>query len=57
MNKFKIGDTVTYNDGITLPFTSTVIEIKYASNKFLYKLKGKNIFLTDKYLSHDNNNN
>lgn len=49
--KFQIGDTVTYNDGITLPFTSTVIEIKFSSSyQYLYKLKGKNIFLSDKFL-------
>lgn len=54
-SKFKIGDTVTYNDGMTKPFTSTIIEIKY-TGKYLYKLKGKNIYLSEKFLNHDNNN-
>ncbi len=55
-SKFKIGDTVTYNDGMTKPFTSTIIEIKY-TGKYLYKLKDKNIFITDKFLRNDNSNN
>lgn len=56
-NKFKIGDKVTYNDGMTLPFSSIIIEIKFAAGKWLYKLRNKNFFLTETYLSHDNNNN
>lgn len=56
-NKFKIGDKVTYNDGMTKPFTSTIIEIKFASGKYLYKLKDRNVFFTQKFISHDNNNN
>lgn len=55
-SKFKIGDKVIYNDGMTKPFTSTIIEIKY-TGKYLYKLKDKNIFITDKFLSNDNSNN
>lgn len=60
-SKFKIGDTVTYNDGMTKPFTSTIIEIKYVAMMdkphYVYKLQGKNIFITEKFLSNDNSNN
>jgi hypothetical protein len=59
-NKFKIGDKVIYNDGMTLPFTSTITEIKYVAMMdnpyYVYKLQGKNIYLSEKYLSHDNSN-
>lgn len=56
-NKFKIGDKVIYNDGMTLPFSSTIIEIKFAAGKWLYKLKDRNVFFTQTYLNYDNNNN
>lgn len=56
-NKFKIGDKVTYNDGMTKPFSGIIIEIKFAAGKWMYKLKDRKIFLSQTYLSHDNNNN
>jgi hypothetical protein len=61
-SKFKIGDTVTYNDGMTKPFTSTIIHIKSymmmdSNTLYVYKLQGKNIYLSEKFLNHDNNNN
>lgn len=55
-NKFKIGDKVIYNDGMTKPFSSIIIEIKFAAGKWLYKLKDRNVFFTQTYLSHDNSN-
>jgi hypothetical protein len=56
-SKIKIGDKVIYNDGMTKPFSSIIIEIKFAAGKWLYKLKDRNVFFTQTYLSHDNNNN
>ena len=52
---FNVGDIVTYDDKITKPFTSTIIDIKFTdSYLYMYKIEGKNgIWYTDRYLSND----
>ena len=54
-SKFNIGDLVTYDDKITKPFTSTIIDIKFTdSYLYMYKIEGKNgIWYTDRYLRND----
>lgn len=56
-SKFNIGDIVTYDDRITKPYTSTIIDIKFTdSYQYMYKLEDKKgIWLTDRYLTiHEN---
>ena len=52
---FNVGDIVTYDDKITKPFTSTIIDIKFTdSYLYMYKIEGKNgIWYTERYLSND----
>ena len=54
-SKFNVGDIVTYDDKITKPFTSTVIDIKFTdSYQYMYKLEGINgIWYTERYLTND----
>jgi ASC-1-like (ASCH) protein len=54
-SKFNVGDIVTYDDKITKPFTSTIIDIKFTdSYQYMYKIEGINgIWYTDRYLSND----
>ena len=51
---FNVGDIVTYDDKITKPFTSTIIDIKFTdSYLYMYKIEVKNgIWYTDRYLSN-----
>ena len=52
---FNVGDIVTYDDKITKPFTSTIIDIKFTETyQYMYKLEDKNgIWYTDRYLRND----
>ena len=47
-SKFNIGDRVTFDNGFTIPFSSTVVDIKLSqSYKFLYKLDGHSVWYTE----------
>ena len=52
---FNVGDIVTYDDKITKPFTSTIIDIKFTdSYQYMYKLESVNgIWYTERYLHND----
>jgi hypothetical protein len=52
---FNVGDIVTYDDKITKPFTSTIIDIKFTdSYQYMYKLENINgIWYTERYLRND----
>ena len=54
-SKFNVGDIVTYDDKITKPFTSTIIDIKFTDTyQYMYKLEGINgIWYTERYLRND----
>lgn len=51
---FNIGDTVTYDDRITKPFTSTIVDIKFTeSYKYMYKFEEfQGVWYTDKHLTN-----
>lgn len=56
-SKFNVGDIVTYDDKITKPFTSTIIDIKFTDTyQYMYKVEdNKGIWITDRYLTiHEN---
>ena len=52
---FNIGDIVTYDDRITKPFTSTIVDIKFTdSYQYMYKLDAKQgVWFTEKHLTND----
>ncbi len=52
---FNVGDIVTYDDKITKPFTSTIVDIKFTDTYlYMYKLEDKQgIWYTDRYLRND----
>ena len=54
-SKFNIGDIVTYDDRMTKPYTSTIIDIKFTdSYQYMYRLEHKiGIWITDKNLTND----
>lgn len=54
-SKFNIGDTVTYDDRITKPFTSAIVDIKFTdSYQYMYKLDAKQgVWFTEKHLTND----
>jgi len=56
-SKFNIGDIVTYDDRMTKPYTSKIIDIKFTdSYQYMYKVEdNKGIWITDRYLTiHEN---
>lgn len=54
-SKFNVGETITYNDKITKPHTSTIVDIKFTdSYQYMYKLDSKpGVWFTDKHLTDD----
>ena len=54
-SKFNVGDIVTYNDKITKPFTSTIVDMKFTdSYQYMYKFQDKpGVWFTEKHLTHD----
>lgn len=54
-SQFNVGDIVTYDDRITKPFTSTIIDIKFTDTyQYMYKLEGINgIWYTERYFRND----
>lgn len=52
---FNVGDIVTYDDKITKPFTSTIIDIKFTdSYLYMYKIEDNSSYwYTERYLSND----
>jgi hypothetical protein len=54
-SKFNIGDIVTYDDKVTKPLTSEIVDIKFTeSHQYMYKLQDRlGIWFTDKNLTHD----
>jgi hypothetical protein len=54
-SKFNIGDIVTYDDKITKPFTSAIVDIKFTeSYQYMYKLDAKQgVWFTEKHLTND----
>ena len=52
-SKFNIGDIVTYDDRMTKPYTSKIIDIKFTdSYQYMYRLEDKiGIWITDRNLS------
>jgi hypothetical protein len=52
-SKFNIGDIVTYDDRMTKPYISTIIDIKFTdSYQYMYRLEDKiGIWITDRNLT------